>query len=781
MIDRILIECLGWLTSEIKCEEHYNGEYVDYSLGAPATEAIVEAKKEGHHFVVPVGLEGRRSVDIRSLLEDKDTKKAVNQVLKYCQDKGVPIAILMNGWQLVAFYASRQDGVPPLQGRALLFSSLQEMHDEFETLWNHLSRAGMAKRNLQRALLGKSLKAMPPAKLSDEISSRYPGFRSRSALETDLKTLGGLFLQDLGASGQLSKDFVEKCYCENDALSQYATVSKEILRSRYAALREAAEVEAEPALTRRGINASLLTATTMTEALSRRPLIIVGDVGVGKTMFLRHLIEVEAKDLLNNAYVFYVDFGQEPALADDLNSYVTDVLVDQLDQKYGIDIADGEFIRDVYKRELARFRRGVYGPLAEIDPTQYKVREMEHLASLSGNVSEHLKASLVYLRSKKKRSPVIVLDNIDQRLSDFQDQVFLIAQSLADGWPGTVFVALRPGTLFESKSKGSLAAYQLRVFTVSPARVDRVILRRLVWAREQLETSQETGAFSTQFTINADAMRVYLDMLIKAFDESKELNEIIDNLSGGNLRIALEFLMAFIGSGYVSTRRVLEVAAKGSVYVLPMHELLRAVIYGDYDYYSPSASRICNVFDITSDDGREHFLLCLCLAHIERAGLSAGRNGYLELSNLYEFTQGLGFAQEQVGPQLARAIDKGLIHMPEGRDSGGPFRITTVGSYMYKSMVTRFTYVDAMMVDTPIVDISVRKNIADASTIRERLNRARMFRSYLDREWKNLAGDSVALPFNWEVASSRLLADIEGTEERSERRRQISLWSDESN
>ncbi|MDH6465811.1 hypothetical protein M2302_006013 [Micromonospora sp. A200] len=768
IIDRLLIECLGWKHGDITNEPYHAGDYADYELGQPATEMIVEAKKEGYYFSIPAGLEGRRQIDIATLLEDANAGKAVKQVLKYCQERGVPIAVATNGRQLVAFYASRQDGVPPLQGRALIFSSMQEMHDDFQVLWGNLSREGVAMKNLQRALLGRSIQAMAPGKLSDEISN-YPGFRARTSLETDLKTLGDLFLQDLGSSsGPLSKEFVEKCYTQNDALSQYATVSKEILRSRYAALRDAAEVESEPATTRKGINQKL-TATIMTEALSRRPLVIVGDVGVGKTMFLRNLIEVEARELLGNAYVFYIDFGREPALSNDLKAYVLERLVDQLREVHSIDIEEGAFIRDVYKTELARFAKGVFGPLAQSDPAQFQMREIERLQQLAGRTDEHLKASFDYLKTRKRRSPVIVLDNIDQRPPEFQDEIFLIAQSLADGWPGTVFVTLRPSTLYESKTKGSLAAYQLRVFTISPARVDRVILKRLEWAYEQLTESQESGAFATRFTINASAMQAYLDVLIKAFTEDRELNEILDNLSGGNVRTALEFLTTFIGSGYVSTSRVLEVAGRGSIYTVPTHEFIRAIVFGDYDYFYPSASKICNVFDISTDDGREHFLMCLVLAHIERAGVAAGRSGYIDVANVYRYAQELGFTQEQTGSQLVRAKDWNLIHAPEGRNMEGPFRITTVGSYMHKSMVKRFAYVDAMIVDTPITDIAFRRLITNIFPVRERIDRAEKFRSYLDQQWLKLGSSDSGTAFDWPTASGQLRADLELAKEKAER------------
>ncbi|MEU8092393.1 hypothetical protein [Micromonospora chalcea] len=776
-IDRLLEDCLDWSPSQIVAERHYDGEYADYSLGTPTTEVIVEAKREGFHFTVPAGLVGRRSIDLRSFREDTNGDKAVRQVLRYCQDRGVPIAVLTNGRQLVAFYASRQDGVPPLEGRALLFSSPEEMLSDFNVLWDSLSLEGVALKTLQRNLLGKAPRALPPPKPSDQITG-HKTLRARSHLETDLKQLGELFLQDLGRSRDVSEDFIRSCYCDTGALSQYSAVSKEVLRSRYAALERAVQATPESVTTRSGINPAL-TAITLTEALSNRPIVLVGDVGVGKSMFIRHLLDVEARDLLNNAYVFYVDFGREPALAADLKSYVTRRLYEQLRERYNIDIEEATFVRTLYRSELERLRRSSVGLYAELDPALYQQKEIDHLIGLTREADAHLKTSFEFLKAKKRRSPIFVLDNIDQRKTEYQEEVFLIAESLADGWPGTVFVSLRPKTLYESKVKGSLSAYPLKIFTVSPPKIDQVILRRLEWAHDKLLAAASSGAFATQFTINAPAMRAVLEALIKAFRENKELNEIIDNLSGGNVRSALEYLNTFIGSPFVSVERVLRTAERGRTYTVPIHEFLRAIIYGDYNYYVPSESKICNVFDIDTDDGREHFLLPMILAFVEVEGLRSDDSGHVSGALVHQFGQTCGFSQEQVGPKINIALLRGLISAPEGVGVEGPFRITTIGSYMYKSMVQRFSYLDAMILDTPITDIKYRRQIRDVHTIQERIDRGRAAQQYFDEQWERLSLGSADLPFSWELASESLSADIANVArgaERAARRRDDSRW-----
>lgn len=764
IIDRLLVDCLGWRQGDITAEDRLEGRFADYVLGNPNPQVVVEAKKEGFHFALPGGLAGRRSIDLQTLMENGQTNAAIRQVLGYCFERGVPIAILSNGRQLLAFYASRQDGVPPIEGRALMFSSLEEMSEDFGVFWNNLSREGISLRTLQRLLLGRAPRALAPGKLTDQIS-RYDRVRPTTSLETDLRFLGELFLQDLGTSGEVTEDFVRECYCDTGALSQYAAVSKEILRSRYAALETALPVSPEPVTTRDGVNPSLPESTLMS-AMSNRPLILVGDVGVGKSMFIRHLLRVDARDLLNNAYVFYVDFGKEPALADDLRPYVVMRLTQQMREKHGVDVEEASFVRSVYKKELERFEKSIWGEEKDTNPNVYRQKELEMLAGRMADQSEHLRASLKFLARRRRRSPVFVLDNIDQRTSKFQDEVFLIAQSLADGWPGTVFVTLRPETMYASKQKGSLAAYPLKVFTVSPPRADQVIMKRLEWAHGKLLDAASAGAFKVRFSVNAPLMRAILESIMKAFNENRELNEIVDNLSGGNTRTALELLNTFIGSGYVSVQRVKEAAERGDAYIVPVHEFLRAIIFGTYNYYVPSASKICNVLDINTDDGREHFLTPLLLSYIEHTALASDPKSFVEVSRVYKFAQECGYMQEQVGPHVDVALGRGLLQAPEPAGADGPFRITTVGSYMYKSMLGRFVYLDAMVTDTPITDVEYSMRIKNVHSIHDRIDRGRTFCKYLDSQWSKLSGIA-GLPFDWSMASAQVRDDMAHAEKRA--------------
>jgi len=78
------------------------------------------------------------------------------------------------------------------------------------------------------------------------------------------------------------------------------------------------------------------------------------------------------------------------------------------------------------------------------------------------------------------------------------------------------------------------------------------------------------------------------------------------------VRKALDLLTKFVGSGHLDIRKILRIWRDESRYVIPLHEFLRALIYGDSVYYDPASSPVPNVFDIPSVGGREHFTILVC-------------------------------------------------------------------------------------------------------------------------------------------------------------------------
>jgi hypothetical protein len=761
LIDRLLRDVLQWPADQIAAEDRVPDGYVDYVLGHPAARFVIEAKREGAYFDLPAGtVAGVHSIgSLTDGTPGRNLRLALEQASSYAAKKGCSFAGVTNGHQFVLFLGVRTDGTPPLGGRALVYPSLADQRADFRRLWDQASPAGVESRNLYKTL--QLTVAPPPEPLSARLP-RYPGTKRRTDLQAGLEILGDLFLEDVTRLEELREDFLRDCYATSGALTQYASVSRQILQARYALLHDELGTSGVAAVQdKKGLSHSL-TQDMLAAAASQRPIVLLGDVGVGKTTFIQRLVSVDAKDVFAESYSIYIDFGRQAAYGSRLEEYVWNETVEQLQARYGVDIDEASFAEAVHHRALNRFDRGVKGKLRTIDLDAYERERISFLSELVADRGKHIMAALSHLKGSHRRQVVIFLDNIDQRSSDDQEAVFLIAVSLAASWPATVFVTLRPGTFYRSRREGTLTAYQPRVFTISPPRSDVMLQRRVEFALKQLHDTGRLGSFPAGVTVDSASLAHFLEILQQNFQENEDLLTLIENMAGGNMRLALRFVTDFVGSGHIDTSKMLESYHLTGRYHIAVHDFLRAILLGENRYYDPDDSPIANLFSIASPDGREHFLVPLLLEETQSLGERGPGEGFVPVDALYDFAQGLGFDADQVARCLGACVaDRLLERAPRygGEQRSLHYRITTVGSYSVRFLATFFAYVDAVVVDTPILDEGYSRVIGDARTLGERVERADYFRLYLDKQWK-LVGQIGRSMFDWHETSKQLARDI---------------------
>jgi hypothetical protein len=759
LINRLFFECLGWSPGDVHPEESQDGVYSDYTFLAPRRILIVEAKKEGDYFELPAGA-ARLEYPILSLFRDyENLKQAIQQVAKYCQSRGVPLACVSNGHQVVVFIATRNDGLSPFDGKALVFATPEFMQSHFLELWQALSKPGVEEKKIFPTLLGQIVPPLPP-RLADSLSI-YPGVKGRNSLQADLQIVSDLVIEDVIRSVELETIFLNECYCESGALSQHSLMAKNILEARYASLFEPEQPGPTiiPVTDKAGINPELVA-----ESLSRRPIILLGDVGVGKTSFLRRLIKIEAVNIIDNAIILYIDLGSKATLTTKLSEFIPSEIQRQLSDDYKIDIEEAKFVRGVYNLELKRFAKSLYGEMQGNDPESYKKSELSFLLAKVQDKNEHLRQSLNHIAKARKKQIIVFLDNADQRDETIQQQAFLIAEELAKHWNATVFVSLRPETFHRSLSLGALSGYHPKAFSISPPRVDKVIEKRLKFALKLTSGEISLQTYGSHVRLNLASLDHIIRHFLLSLENKPELQEFIENISAGNVRVALGLIEQFFGSGHVDANKILKKITTTGGYSFPLHELLRAIIYGDAQHYDPTTSPIANLFDISHPDPKEHFILPLMLSTLSAIGTAHATDGFVEIEELYEPLQFEGFTPEQIDLVIIRAQRKRLIETSTRLMPSPPermpkaMRTTSVGLYHVSRLCRFFAYIDAIIVDTPIFPSKAGFNPHDEIDISQRTNRAEAFRQYLDEQWQSLAGPKRF--FDWTKISSELMTDI---------------------
>ncbi|MBS1095196.1 AAA family ATPase [Gluconobacter wancherniae] len=762
-INKFLNDCLGWPDDSFNMEEYINGDYADYIIGKPE-KIIIEAKKEGIYFDLPPGSTEKPIQSIKTIFRGNDSaKKAIEQVQKYCSGKGVEYAVVCNGHQLIAFVAIKI-GDSPLAGKALVLNSLEAMKQHFGVLWQSLSPLGISEGRLNRILTNGSAVTLPP-KPSSRLTS-FPQIRYQSTLQATLRDFSELLIEDIVNTSELEGQFYDECYCDTGALSRDALLSKRILSARYASLfPETEESPRMQAVDTRESHDAIFSKDMLQEALSRRPIVLIGDVGVGKTSFIKNLFLRKASEEARSSILLFIDFGSQATLSGDVKEFVLDEVENQLFTKYNIDIQEENIVNGIYNSEIKKFKQSIFYKSADDDHGRDKLI-IGMLVDKVKNKSQHLKKVIEHLAKARRKQVVIVLDNADQRRHELQQDAFLIAQEFANSWQALVFISLRPQTFFQSTRSGALAAYPNKVFTISPPRPELVIEKRLQFALRICEGDIKHASY-TGLNIRVGSMVLFLRALISSMKSNKEIREILSNITGGNIREVVQFVKKFIGSPNVDADKIIDIMTREGEYLIPLHEFSKAAILGDFAHYNPMSSLASNLFDVHLPDEREHFLSTMILEYMNSEYSKKDADGFVSTESIEIEMQKNGFTLKQIENKLRHLNNKKLIESTlrvtfdenvSGLFGDMPhaFRVTSVGSYHTLRWLASFSYLDAMVFDTPIFRDTIFEEIItnkESFHIADRFERVLKFRSYLTETW-NKSGINVPY-FDWQTVVER--------------------------
>lgn len=750
-IDRLLVECLGWQREHMQVEQTDEaGGRADYLLSKPA-RAVLEAKREAELFdALPIG---KPSIvrKLRPLVDGcKKFEAAVHQIIPYCSMRGTPIGVICNGPQLVIFQAVVV-GHSPLDGECYLFNGFDSYTSHFMLLWRLLSPEGVSEN---RALRELALHRNPriPSKASSGLvePTRY---RYRSPFQENLRTLASFLLEEVEDDPAVKTAFYEECYVPIETNNRHLILSKKIIANRYTRVVGDGTVPAPiEAVARVDETGSLqISDPSFTFALAARPVVVVGDVGVGKTSFFENLYETLDSSEKANTYFIHVNLGIKATLSADIKSFVVKEIPAALKRDYKIDIEEEDFVRAIYHAELLGFDKSVKGGLKTVDEVAYKKAKVEFLADKVEQRDSHLHASLGHLAHGRQKQIILVVDNADQRNFNVQQEAFLIAQELAATRNLLVFVALRPSTFYQSKATGALSGYQSKVLTIAPPPADEVLQRRIAFALRIAEGKVAPAALRG-IRIQVSHIVVFLRAVLRSIKNVASIRQFLGNITGGNTRAVIELVTGFCGSPNVDSEKIVAIERQQGNYHVPLHEFTKHALLGEYAYYHPQSSVVaCNIFDVSTPDPREHFLAGLIVAFINSAAGVRDNDGFVDGKRILAEMLGFNFEEDQARYWLRRLANQRLIETPHAHyreiavaDGEPPeqfyYRATSVGVYHIRHWSGDFSFLDATSVDTPIFDPIVRGRVfelAGSLDIRDRSTKSILFRDYLLAQWDN--------------------------------------------
>ena len=740
-IDRLMVECLGWQQPYMKVEQPDGaGGRSDYELGIPP-KAILEAKRESKLWDLLPHATPKKVRKIEPLIQSSQTfKEVVDQILPYCARKGAPIAIVCNGPQLAIFQAI-VIGEEPLKGECYIFNGFSDYLDNFPLLWTLLSPEGIIENRALRALSEHRNPRLPP-KCSTFIPEPN-GFRYRDNLQNELREIGSFLLEEIEDNPDLRESFYKECYVPIEANNRHLLLSKKIISKRYS--RVSGDNNTPSALDSAASSGKI--SSSFLRNAGSKPIVVIGDVGVGKTSFFENLfLNLDDK---SDSFIININLGIKANLTSDLKEFVLDSIIDSFYDNYDIDLYDSEFVTSVYNDEIKRWSRSYEAVSLKNDPEGFARAKSSFLVEKTKKTDSHLHSSLSHLNKGQGRKIILVIDNADQRTSDVQQEAFLISQELAATRNMFVFVSLRPSTFYQSKMSGTLAAYQNKILTISPPPADLVLEKRLTFALRVAEGKVAPAALDG-IRLNLTSIVAYLRATLRSIRVNSNIRQFLSNITGGNTRAVIEMITTFCGSPNVDARKIVNIESENGDYIVPLHEFTKHALLGEYTYFNPASSVVaCNVFDVGSADRKEHFLSPLVVSYLSSNIGGRDQDGFVPGEQIHREMARFGFLADQVNGALKKLAAAKLIETPYSHyrevevssdtDAGTfNFRATSVGIYHVRFWIGSFSFLDAVSIDTPIMDNDTRASVSERSAsldIKDRYQKSVCFRDYLESQW----------------------------------------------
>jgi len=597
LIDQILT-AVGWEPGGFAREVSTGtGDYVDYELPRSKTpQLVIEAKRFGTSFALDDNAkrETGRTLAIKTLMRNggRSLREAFKQAAGYCNDRAIPYACVTNGFQWLFFRGLSSEAQSWNEGRAVVFSSSNILVSNFDDFL-----ACIAPHRINSYTLPKLLSRPTSQEVSnsvipiEKISLRYKSISDKTL--DARRQIGQKFfaqIHGLDRATMSGTTMLESCYVEPGGRPDFSRNLQRLLSDTLS--RDIAESEEN---THESNKSDFVNQIKDLENSGRLkyPILVVGNVGVGKTTFLYHTIfslrEVSCEVLENGnkksaelngdtAMYAYIDLENQGNLEkfDDqkIQREIALLILEKLSQsalstlkkrddisdkaRLQADPDDEQTLQTMLRKRLKKERNRTKSYF-ERNPDKWDDKEYEIIQDYRKDTINFLFHYIRHLRSRFKRRDelsypiLLVLDNLDQASSSFQRCIYSLALLLSKDTPAITIYSIREDTFREGRQpSGFLSSSPLEfVFHVQAPALDKLLKQRIKFIKYCLKHDELPRGLRNSSEEIHDIVRALNKGLVAS---PRSGLEVISALSGHNIRLSLHIVREFIlGSALISS------------------------------------------------------------------------------------------------------------------------------------------------------------------------------------------------------------------------------------
>lgn len=747
---------------------------------------MIEAKRVATAFRFPASTH-RRTLQLATLFQaDPSLKQACEQAARYCQDEGIPYAVVTNGNQLLVFKAVRTDR-PWRKGQALVYRDVAELEACFNELWDLLSYPAVRSRALDRYF-------SPPDETPRHLRSVLGQLPNpdeklvRNALNSELIPVIKAVFDDL--TDPAHADALAQCYVHSHQLQSVA--DDFILTIRDLPPKYLQGQVQHLNVTPQGVEVfERAIGDLATRHRRGSVLLLLGGVGAGKTTFLRQVRIKYCKNVIDGSGAFYyIDFRGAPRTPP-FEPFVFQALRQQLDEdplaqellgkhrkgaSSSLLLRDPGVIAEIFRDELASLdgMAAVTGA-GQDDISRQKLLKLSTLADDDKTVV----ARVLRVIEASGRFILLSLDNADQHELEYQLKIFLFAQNVATETGANIICALREEKYYLASQQGAFNAFYIHRFHIPSPRVRELLGQRLTYALRHLDQMLEGVAPD-----RIDDVRLFLEVVLSGGigrtgrPGSSNVVRLLERTCLGDMRRALKMFRRFLQSGNTDVHKILAIARRYGSYYIPFHEFTKSVMLDDRLHYKEgdTEDEVLNLFAVSGVAPNSHFTSLRVLSYLMensevRSQFGTGFVEWDRIVDVFERVFGDGrdvrFHLERLLYRSLIESDTGVSSLQEGLssvlDQCRAVRATASGEYYLIYLSRAFAYLDLVWIDTPMSDgavLALQRNHVGARDRPSRFERVDTFLAYLQREEEREHRDFPMLAQLSEWASGPFLIPI---------------------
>lgn len=705
VIDRMLTEVLGWQHSDIKTEPSVTSGYVDYLL----------TTNDRNRFVVEAKRADKLLVDTRNLKFTsykvsgpalQSARDGLDQAKRYCFDTAVPFSALTTGFEWIGFWALRTDGIPALDGKALVFPSLDAIRDNFAIFYDLFSKEGVTQKLYQVHIHhSEGFQIQHSEKLAKALENSELWLRPKSKLAADLENVFKGFFTTI--SGDNDPEMLAKCFVESKESREADASLEKISRNLLNRIDVVDSGDSEE------LQEHIRVAV---ESQRGEFVLIIGNKGSGKTTFIDRFFRlVLRKELRSRCILIRVDLADSDGDIDKVQSWLIKRMVEEIETAlFRGRTPTYEELEGIFFKEYDRWRHGEHKYLYERDKQEFKEKFGSSIAGLVKDEPDRYVTGLLHdaVRSRKLM-PCLIFDNTDHFPQSFQERVFQFAQSIHRNNFSFVICPITDRTIWQLSKQGPFQSYETKAFYLPIPSTKDVLEKRVGFLKEKLQEGREKKSghyfMAKGIRLSIPDLGAFAACIDDVFLQTEYVSRTIGWLSNHDIRRSLNIAQKIITSPIISIEELIKAYIAGDRLTIPTFKIRQALIFGDYNQFNQEAhDYILNVFTVSPECITSPLtkLSLLSLLMDKESQASDAESQYLTVEDIQNYFEPCGLPAAVIRQHLGELLKYRLVEPYDPTDKSvyenQRVRISHCGRIHFEFALRDDVYVTSMALTTGV-------------------------------------------------------------------------------